>query len=409
MRGDRILTLLIDQPWAITAGALNQILEIIQRPVADLEAVAAQLGRPLANSNSAEKRGTVSVIPVTGPIFRYSNLFTQISGATSVDGLAADFQASLDDPEVRSILMVVNSPGGAVDGINELADMIRAADSVKPVTAYVDNLAASAGYWLASAAGSIVANESAFLGSIGVVAAITDKRGAQERQGVKLYEIVSSQSPNKRVDPSTDEGRAQILEVVDAVADLFISRVASFRNVTTQDVLEKFGGGKVLPAARAIAAGMADRISPGFESLVAELNVPPNPKLAAPAVPLLASEEPMAENTTQPPADTAAHAATERQRIAAIMRLPEAEGRRTLAEHIAYERDFDVETARQLLSAAPKEAPATPPAPAHPLAAAMETVNNPKILPGQSEPNDLAAEVAAVLRHVPEHRRARQA
>src|SRR5204863_1853108 len=108
------------------------------------------------------------------------------------------------------------------------------------------------------------------LGSIGVVVSVTDNRDAQERQGIKRYEIVSTQSPLKRTDIRTDEGRAQLAAIADSLADLFIGRVAQFRGTTADRVISDFGRGAIVPARQSIAAGMADSLG-SFEPLIAGL------------------------------------------------------------------------------------------------------------------------------------------
>ena len=131
----------------------------------------------------------------------------------------------------------------------------------------MDGLAASGAYWLASAAGKIVADETAQLGSIGVLATVIDDRAAEEKHGVKRYEIVSSQSPLKRTDPGTDEGRAQLQQMVDAMASVFIAKVAKFRGTSEAKVASDFGRGAVLPAHDAVSVGMADALG-SLESLL---------------------------------------------------------------------------------------------------------------------------------------------
>jgi len=419
----RVLGHLHDRPWAITARMLETIIGVTERET-DLEAVAAKLGRPLDNAdgNSTEIRGNVAILAVEGPLFRYANLFTAISGASSVEVLARDFQAALDNPQVKSILLNVNSPGGEVDGIQELADQIRAGSEMKPVTAYVDGLAASGGYWLAAAAPKVVAGESALVGSIGVVASLTDSRGAQERVGVKRYEIVSSKSPYKRPDPATDEGRAQILEMVDSLAEIFIGRVAQFRGVSTDSVEQNFGQGKVMIASKAMAAGMVDEIG-SYEPLVSRLAEESQPR----AIALAVKETPMAETPT-PPAPVATPEPTgtlvvkdykegtvidnpslnkrglERARIAGILNAPEAAGREQLARTLALDTDLDAEAARKILAAAPVAASST--TPQNPLAAEMEKIKNPKVgARPESEEDSVAAEVAQVLKFIPRDRR----
>lgn len=251
-----ILTAIARDPWLIESSALEQILAIAQRLNDAPEAVATQLGRPLDNTRTVQMHGSVAEIPVTGPIFRYANLFTEISGATSLEVLARDFHTAANNPAVSRIVLNMNSPGGQSTGIAEFAGLIRA--STKPVAAYVGDLAASACYWLAAACDQIIVSPTALLGSIGVVMSY---RPSSTRDGEKPpIEIVSSQSPLKRADPETEKGRLEAQRVVDQLAAVFIADVAAYRGVSQETVLADFGRGGILVGAHAVAAGMADRI-----------------------------------------------------------------------------------------------------------------------------------------------------
>jgi ClpP class serine protease len=120
----RAFWLAADTQWAITKPALEQILEIAARDNLDPEAVAAKLGRPLKNTQTVDERDGVAILPMQGPIFPKANLFTEISGATSIQVLATDFTAALNDPASRGIAIDCDTPGGAVSGVNEFAQMI---------------------------------------------------------------------------------------------------------------------------------------------------------------------------------------------------------------------------------------------------------------------------------------------
>ncbi|MCP4320014.1 MAG: S49 family peptidase, partial [Hyphomicrobiales bacterium] len=189
------------------------------------------------------------------------NLFSAISGGTSVQALATDFGTAMDDVSVECIVLDIDSPGGTVTGIAEFAELIKSAE--KPVVAYVSGTGASAAYWIASAADAVIVNATAAVGSIGVVATIaTDKPKDQ-------VEIVSSQSPRKRPDMETDEGTAQVQNHVDRLAEIFIETVAANRGVTAETVATDFGAGGLLIGADAVAAGMAEGVST-LEKLLAE-------------------------------------------------------------------------------------------------------------------------------------------
>lgn len=255
--------LVAEAPWAIQPSMLQTIAAIARREGEGVEAVEARLGRPLQNARKVTVRDGVAIVPVTGPVFRYGNLFTSVSGATSLDVLALDFTAAAADGQVKAIVLAIDSPGGQANGIAELAQMI--ARTEKRVVAYVDGMAASAAYWLASAADEIVVSKTAEVGSIGAVVAIDT---ARSKSGP--IEIVSGQSPKKRPDITTDEGRAQIQARVDRLAQVFIDDVAQYRGVTSDKVIADFGQGDVRMGSDAVALGMADRVGT-LEDVIAEL------------------------------------------------------------------------------------------------------------------------------------------
>ncbi len=286
-----LLTAITSATWAIDPQSLAGIIGIVEdhatlsREEWDerLTAVEKQRGRPLSNERKGVtmRDGGVATIEIVGPIVRRADLFSQVSGMTSIDTLAKDFGAAMDDRAVKAIVLAIDSPGGEVTGVAEFADMIRAARSgptTKPVVAYVGGMAASAGYWLASAAARVVCDSTALLGSIGVVQAVRDP--SRDRGGT--IEFVSSQSPHKRPDPTTGTGAAQIQNVVDAMAGVFVAAVARNRDVSEETVLADFGGGGLFVGQAAVAAGLADRVG-SYESVLADLAAGRLPEKAPPA------------------------------------------------------------------------------------------------------------------------------
>jgi signal peptide peptidase SppA len=258
--------------WAILPEMLDTIIAIADRQTGFDEskfAITAKDNQPLKNTRRADVRACVAIIPVIGPIFPRANMFTNISGATSIQTLAKDFTTALNDPEVESIVLNIDSPGGEVTGVSEFADMIYNARGDKPVTAYVYGLGASAAYWIASSASKIVISSTAEAGSIGVVSGYQDTREKDKKEGVTNFEIVSSYSPNKRPDPATDAGKAQIQKIVDDLAIVFISDVARNRGVSTDKVIQDYGQGGVFIGRNAVASGMADSVG-SFEGILEE-------------------------------------------------------------------------------------------------------------------------------------------
>lgn len=370
-----VIEALFTTQWAMQEDYLRTMLAIAGRSH-DIspEALEAMRARRVADAaESLATRDGVAIISIRGPLFRYADFFSSISGATTYEGTALDLGRAANDSTMRAILLSIDSPGGDVNGVQELAQTIRTIDETrKPVVAYVGGTGASAAYLLASAARSIVIAPNAILGSIGVRAAVRDTSARDERLGVRTFEFVSSQSPNKQTDPSTDAGRARIQAMVDALAAAFIAQVAVFRDMTPEQVVSDFNAGGVLVGEAAVAAGMGDRLG-SFEATLAELA-----KGTAPAaLPFKPKGFPiMAERTAdQIAAEAAANtraidtarteaaaigAAAAMTRVRAILALDEAKGREPLAQTFAFQTDLPVEKVKALLAAAPNTAAGAP-------------------------------------------------
>ena len=260
----RVQDLLLGTQWAITQEYLEVMRSAAHRE-ADLEAIERRLGRPLSNDRPTVRlRDDVAIVSLTGPLFRYANLFTRISGATSTEQFATEVGAALDDQRVRALVLEIDSPGGQVNGVSEVAQLIRSRRDTKPVVAFVSGLGASGAYWIAAAADRVVLADTAVVGSIGTVMSL--RRGSERDEEIT---IVSSQSPKKRVDVETEEGREEVQSLLDSLADVFIDSVADYRSVSREKVLSDFGQGGVLVGANAVAAGMADGVGT-LEGLIAE-------------------------------------------------------------------------------------------------------------------------------------------
>ncbi len=391
----RVWNKAVDEPWAITSSALTTILDIAARQNSPPEAVAAKLGRELQNSYRLEMRDGIAVLPVVGPLFRYANLFTQVSGASSYELLAKDFTQAVENPDVKAIVLNIDSPGGEVNGCAEFADMIHEARGVKPIIAYASGDAASGAYWIAAAADEIVVSKTSALGSIGVVGVYRGNKGED------AVEVVSSQSPYKRLDPDTDDGRARLQKRIDAMADVFVDAVAKYRGVASSHVQNHYGSGDVFIGDDAVKQGLADRIG-SFEKLLFELsgNAAPhsiNPNQQEKSMDDIQSlREAYPDLTTSLEQDAVKQGVTaERSRVQGILSHDEANARTLLAQHLAFETDMEVEAAVSVLSKAPLETPTRNDVSG--FSAAMEATPNPEITPSPDAEDDSEEAVAKRL------------
>lgn len=267
---DQVLGAVMAEPWAITQEGLQRVLAVVSRGHAYPEALEARAGARLDNTRAVTVLDGVAMIPVHGPLVTRASFFDAISGATSYADIIRDITTAGESPEVRGIVLRLASPGGMAHGCWELGRAIRAADARKPIVAYVEGDACSAAYWTAAACRQIVIAESAILGCLGVQMAHFDESAYLERQGFREIVITSSQTPLKNRPPTDEDGYALWQRTADDLAGLFLSEVAALRGVDIGVVETEFGRGDVLVGARAVAAGLADRLAT-YDALHAEL------------------------------------------------------------------------------------------------------------------------------------------
>lgn len=243
--------------WAIIPENLETIIGVADRSLSDIQSITAKRDKYLENAARTRQRDGVAILDVFGPLFARANLFMEISGATSYEMLAKEFQIAMDDPKIHAIVLQVDSPGGEVNGNTEFSQMVFEARKKKKVYAFVQGLGASAAYWIASSAEKVIASETALLGSIGTIMAWKQE---SDKPGVKSYEFVSSASPKKVMNPDTEGGKGQIQKMVDDLGQVFVNAVARNRGVSADVVLKTFGQGGLLIASEAVSAKMADAV-----------------------------------------------------------------------------------------------------------------------------------------------------
>lgn len=217
----------------------------------------SQAGTPMGTG-----RTVVAVLSVVGVVVQRGDQLDEMSGAMSIDSLTKRFRSALNDPSVNAIVLDVDSPGGGVYGVQEFAAEVRASRGVKPIAANANSLAASAAYWILTAAGEASVTESGEVGSIGVYSLHQDISQFLEKEGIK-YEFISAgefKTEGNPFQPLTEEARAHMQTRVNEYYDAFLKAVAKGRDVSVAKVKADFGKGRVVGSAQAKEAGMVDRI-----------------------------------------------------------------------------------------------------------------------------------------------------
>ena len=215
---------------------------------------AARDGLPLRLSQG------VAVIPLMGPMIRRGGALARMFGMSGTDDVRRAVESALADADVREIVMRVDSPGGSVSGLDQLGDVMNAAD--KPITAIVEGMAASAAYYVASQADSIFVGRNDLVGSIGTRMLLYDFSAAFEEMGVKP--VVIDTGPYKSAGALgteiTDAQQAEFQRIVDFYFNDFVSVVARGRQMTENAVREAADGRMFTPT-QAIEIGLIDGVS----------------------------------------------------------------------------------------------------------------------------------------------------
>lgn len=256
---------ILNNVYAMEESALNKYISLYDNKGLH-EAINKYAGQVDYKTYDVTYHGGVGVIHISGIISRHADMLASFfgMGSAAIENIAKDFQSLLDNDEVKSIILDFDTPGGAITGVNELAEIIYNARGIKPIKAYVTGLACSAGYFLAAACDEIIIDEMGSVGSIGVMRVVS-------KQNDKSVIFKSSQSPMKNIDGESEQGRAEYQAKVDYLASIFIDKVAKYRGITSDEVINRGNKGGVLVGAVAVTAGLADRLG-SMDQLIIELN-----------------------------------------------------------------------------------------------------------------------------------------
>lgn len=202
----------------------------------------------------------VYIIGVYGPLVPRAGNVNLCQRMTSYESIAMQIDSALADPEITHIVLDIDSPGGAATGCFELADKIRAANAVKPVSAIVNFQACSGGYLIASAAGEIIVSQSSCVGSIGVIAQHFDVSKMDETMGVKVTSVYRGAKKNdlNPHEPLNDSSLATLNDMIDRTYAQFTGYVSNFRAMPIQAVANTEAG--LFFGQQALDVGFADRL-----------------------------------------------------------------------------------------------------------------------------------------------------
>lgn len=210
-----------------------------------------------APAEPSQQAGDLAIVSITGPMFKGFSKFAE----TDTLEVRRAIRAARRSSDVRGILLHIDSPGGSVAGVQELADEVAAAAREKPVHAHIDDLGASAGYYVASQALKITANKSAIVGSIGVFEVLEDTSKMNEDLGVKVHLIATGPLKGGGVDgvPISDATLEDERRIIKGLGALFFEAVSKGRGLKGEK-LDAVTTGGIWLATEAVDVGLVDEI-----------------------------------------------------------------------------------------------------------------------------------------------------
>lgn len=214
----------------------------------------------------------LATIEIKGSLVNGSHPFMRYFGVTGYGEIREALMAAAEDPEVKQILLEVDSGGGAVAGVADTGKLIRTInDRVKPVTTYSDTMA-SAAYWLGASAGEVFSSQTSLVGSIGVLAVHREysEQNKMEGVGVTVVRAGKEKALANSNEKLSEKGKAQIQQMVDASYKVFVEHVADMRGKSYEYADQSMAQGKEFIGQAALDVGLIDGID-SYDAVVSRL------------------------------------------------------------------------------------------------------------------------------------------
>ena len=251
---------LLNQPLLATEETLYMALDFLENRY-NFQALDFGAG-PTQKATKDTSEGSVAQINMVGPMMKRAMGLEALCGAQGYDDYRAQFDAAFDNPAVDTVVLFLDSGGGDASGLFDLAQHTydKKKESGKKMIAYVDGLAASAAYAMASVADEIIVEKTSSVGSIGVITTHADLSKKLEKEGVVVTPIYAGKfkAAGNPYESLSEETKTMIQERVDSLYNIFVSHVAEMRGMTEEAV--RATEAKVFLANEAVELGLADKV-----------------------------------------------------------------------------------------------------------------------------------------------------
>ncbi|MFT4328092.1 MAG: S49 family peptidase [Wolbachia pipientis] len=199
-----------------------------------------------------------AIIPIHGILTKKPGAFDEMLGMTSYEQIEEQITQSLADSDIETILLDIDSPGGEVNGIFDLADFIHSARGKKRIIAIANDDAYSAAYAIASSAEKVFVSRTSGVGSIGVIASHIDQSRFDEKQGIKYTTIFAGSRKNdlNPHEPMTSESLGSLQKEVDRLYEMFVQLITRNRGLSIEKIRSTEAG--LYFGEKAVEIGLAD-------------------------------------------------------------------------------------------------------------------------------------------------------
>ncbi len=401
----RISSMIFNRPMMIEDSKLSQIAQVLATyrgvdiSAADIELLRTQHG---VSSRSVDAEyevvgGGLALIPVEGTLMHKTAGLDALSGLMSYKDIEGQVLAALGDNGVSQLALMIKSPGGDVQGVFDLAELIYQSRGVKPISAIVDETAASAAYLIASATSRIFVPQTAVVGSIGVVSRMENHSKRNEQMGIDVEYIYAGK---KKVmgnpdTPITDEARAEVRGHVDVAYERFVGAVSRYTELSAEAIKATEAG--VYVGQAAVNVGLASDMMSANEAIETLINNNTGNKTMSGNVNATFTQEQVDAKVTE--AKVSAHAEglaegtaqgvkAEQERVSGILALDGADKHIALVNNAIANPKFNSEDVKSLMAAIPEPAVLLETSVISQLDTAMSSVENPDVGVDSGDPAD---------------------
>lgn len=245
--------------WCGTQSSYELVLEASEK-AADMQ--AGGLMSDFQPEPLWHQQGNTAVVSIQGPLVNGNAGFMSLFGVVGYADIRQALSEAVATKGVSNILLDINSGGGQVSGVSDLASFIKQVDSIKPVHTFSDGVIASAAYWLGSSARSVTISDTTIAGSVGVlqIHAERSKQLAQDGITATVVRAGKYKALANSIEPLSDTAKAEMQSQVNDIYDSFIGSVAANRGVSATTADTQMGQGREFLGKRALQAGLVDAI-----------------------------------------------------------------------------------------------------------------------------------------------------